>query len=162
MRRLAAAALALLAGCGGPTREPPAPLAFEGLPVAGDLAFAQRSGFTDCWEDTTAMRCRRAGVMLLGFGPYNGAVDLDGSNGGGGFDQLILWNDWDQDSFLPVLAALKERGWKVCYTGQGNRGDQGIYRHEGVAARISIDLSYWGKRRLRIIPDTTGGGETGC
>jgi hypothetical protein len=154
MRRALAAALVLLAGCGGPDRPPPAPLAFDGLPLSGSRADARKAGFTDCWEDTIEMRCRRGGVSLFGFGPYNAAVDLQGSKGGGGFDHITLWHDRDQNAFLPLVNALEGRGWKPCYTGVGSRGDQGIYTHKGVPARISVDLSYWGKRRLRIIPST--------
>jgi hypothetical protein len=144
--------LALLAGCGGPDRPPPPPLLFEGLPVSGSLQDAHRSGFTSCWEDTTEMRCRRWGVMFLGFGPFNAALDLNGSNGGGGFDQLTLWHDRDQNAAIPVGNALERQGWQVCFTGEGSRGDQAIYTRPNAPVRISMDLSYWGKRRLRVIP----------
>jgi len=142
----------LLAGCGGPDRAPPPPSSFDGLPISGNLDYARRSGFTNCWEDTTEMRCRRAGVMFLGHGPFNAALDLNGSNGGGGFDQLTLWHDRDQNAFIPIGVALERQGWRSCYTGEGNRGDQAIYTHPRVQARLSMDLSYWGKRRLRVIP----------
>lgn len=98
------------------------------------------------------MRCRRVGVMFLGFGPFDAALDLNGSNGGGGFDQLTLWHDQDQNAFIPLGAALERQGWRSCYTGEGNRGDQAIYTHRHARVRISMDLSYWGKRRLRVLP----------
>jgi hypothetical protein len=145
--------LGLLAACGGPDRPPPPPLSFEGLPVSGSLEDAHRAGFTSCWEDTTEMRCRRWGVMFLGFGPFNGALDLNGSNGGGGFDQLTLWHDRDQNAAIPVGTALERQGWRVCFTGEGSRGDQAIYTRPDALVRISMDLSYWGKRRLRVIPE---------
>ena len=151
-RSLLAIPLATLAACGGPTRPPPPPLSFDGLPVSGSLDDAHRSGFTNCYRDTTEMRCRRNGVTLLGFGPFNAAVDLDGSNGGGGFDQLTLWHDRDQNAFLPLGAALRRQGWSFCFTGAGNRGDQEIWVRPNAQVRISIDLSFWGKRRLRLIP----------
>ena len=98
------------------------------------------------------MRCRRGGVLIFGFGPFNAAVDLKGSNGGGGFDQLTLWHDWDQSAFIPLVNELERRGWRSCYTGEGSRGDQGIYTHPAAPVRLSMDLSYWNKRRLRLIP----------
>ncbi|HEX8442206.1 MAG TPA: hypothetical protein VF631_01015 [Allosphingosinicella sp.] len=147
------ATVALLAGCGGPDRPPPPPLSFDGLPVSGSLSYALKSRFTRCLEDTTEMRCRRDGVMFLGFGPFNAALDLNGSNGGGGFDQLTLWHDRDQNAFLPIVAALERQGWRSCFTGEDDRGDQAIYTHARARARISMDLSYWGKRRLRVIPE---------
>ena len=99
------------------------------------------------------MRCRRAGVMFLGFGPFNAALDLNGSNGGGGFDQLILWHDRDQNAAIPIGSALERQGWRSCFTGEGHRGDQAIYMRPDAPVRISMDLSYWGKRRLRVIPE---------
>ncbi|HEX9932340.1 MAG TPA: hypothetical protein VGB08_05810 [Allosphingosinicella sp.] len=160
LRRLQAAgtlsalalALALLAGCGGPDRPPPPPYSFDGLPVSGSLAYARASGFTACRADTTEMRCRRSGVRLLGFGPFNAALDLNGYNGGGGFDELILWHDRDQNAFIQIGSALERQGWRSCFTGEGNRGDQAIYMHPNGRVRLSMDLSYWGKRRLRVIP----------
>src|SRR3712207_4435565 len=77
-------AVVLLAGCGGPDHPPPPPSWFEGLPVSGSLQDAHKAGFTSCREDTTEMRCRRSGVRFRGFGPFNAALDLNGSNGGGG------------------------------------------------------------------------------
>jgi len=98
------------------------------------------------------MRCRRGDVLILGFGPFNAAVDLKGSNGGGGFDQLTLWHDRDQSAFIPLVNEMERRGWRSCFTGEGTWGDQGIYTHPAAPVRLSIDLSYWGKRRLRLIP----------
>jgi hypothetical protein len=91
--------------------------------------------------------------MFLGFGPFNAALDLNGSNGGGGFDQLTLWHDRDQNAAVPVGNALERQGWQVCFTGEGSRGDQAIYTRPNAPVRISMDLSYWGKRRLRVIPE---------
>jgi hypothetical protein len=152
MHRVPVIALALLAGCGGPDRPPPPALSFAGLPVSGSLQDALKAGFDRCREDTTEMRCRRNGVMFLGFGPFNAALDLNGSNGGGGFDQLTLWHDRDQNAFLAIGTALERHGWRSCFTGENDRGDQAIYTHPGARVRISMDLSYWGKRRLRVIP----------
>jgi hypothetical protein len=145
-------ALALLAGCGGPVRPPPPPLWFEGLPVSGSLADARKAGFGGCVEDRAKMRCRRGGVMLLGQGPYDAALDLVGSGGGGGFDQLTLWHDKDQGAVIAVTAALERQGWRSCLTGEGDKGDQAIYVLEGAPVRISMDISYWAKRRLRVLP----------
>jgi hypothetical protein len=145
-------AMVLLAGCGGPDHPPPPPLSFEGLPVSGSLADALNAGFTRCRADTTEMRCRRGGMMFRGFGPFSAAVDLNGNNGGGGFDQLTMWSDRDQNAAIPVGTALERQGWRSCYTGDGNWGDQAIYTHPDSPVRISIDISYWGKRRLRLIP----------
>ncbi len=153
MRSEVAIGFALLVGCGGPDHPPPPPLSFDGLPVSGSLDDALKAGFTRCREDTTEMRCRRNGVMFLGSGPFNAALDLNGSNGGGGFDQLTLWHDRDQNAFLAIGTALERQGWRSCFTGQDDRGDQAIYTHQSAPVRISMDLSYWGKRRLRIIPD---------
>lgn len=152
MRKALALALGLVVGCGRSDRPPPPPLWLDGLPVSGSLADALKAGFDKCIEDTIEMRCRRSGVMLLGQGPYSAALDLAGSDGGGGFDHLILWHDRDQNAVLAISAALERQGWRSCYTGQGNRGDQAIYTLAGAPVRFSMDLSYWGKRRLRVIP----------
>lgn len=147
-----AAFLTFLAGCGGSGRPPPPPLSVEGLPVSGSLGYAQKLGFTKCWEYPTEMRCRRDGIIFLGRGPFNAAVDLDGGDGGGGFDELTLWHDRDQNAFIAIGTALERQGWRSCYTGEGHRGDQAIYTRPNAPVRISMDLSYWGKRRLRLIP----------
>jgi hypothetical protein len=99
------------------------------------------------------MRCRRNGVMFLGHGPFNAALDLNGGNGGGGFDQLTLWHDRDQNAAIPLVTALERQGWRECFTGEGHKGDQAIYTRPGLPVRISMDLSYWGKRRIRVIPE---------
>jgi hypothetical protein len=152
MRLALSIALALLAGCGGPVRPPPPPLWFEGLPVSGSRADARQAGFDRCSEDRAKMRCRRAGVRLLGEGPYDAALDLVGSEGAGGFDQLTLWHDTDQGAVIAVTAVLERQGWRSCLTGEDDKGDQKIYEREGAPVRISMDISYWAKRRLRVIP----------
>lgn len=145
-------ALLLLAGC-TPERPPPPHLAFAGLPVSGSVGDARRAGFTDCVQpDWGRLRCRRHGVMLLGAGPYEAAVDLVGHDGGGGFDQLTLWHADDQYAVYKITDVLDKTGWQNCSTGDGERGDQIIYTHAGMPVRVSMDLSYWGKRRLRLIP----------
>lgn len=146
-------ALALLMGCRGPDHPPPPATFFDGLPVSGSLDDAIKAGFTRCRSEWTEMRCRRDSVMLLGHGPFNAAVDLNGGHGGGGFDQLILWHDRDQAAAIAIVTFLESRGWRTCYTGAGRRGNQAIYTHHAARVRFSLDLSYWGKRRLRIIPE---------
>lgn len=66
---------------------------------------------------------------------------------------MTLWHDRDQYAVYAITDALEQRGWRSCNTGTGDRGDQIIYTHPGVRVRVSMDLSYWGKRRLRILPD---------
>lgn len=149
-------ALTLVVGCRGADHPPPPPSSFEGLPVSGSLEDALRAGFTRCRSEWTEMRCRRDSVMLLGQGPFNAAVDLDGGYGDGGFDQLTLWHDRDQSAIISVGTVLERQGWRTCYTGAGRRGNQAIYTHHGANIRFSMDLSYWAKRRLRIIPDSNG------
>jgi hypothetical protein len=144
--------LAVLANCGAPTRPPPPRATFAGLPISGSIEDAKRAGFTNCLPDERTMRCRRNGVTLFGFGPFNAAVDLNGRNGGGGFDQLTMWHDANQDAFIPLGTALERQGWTMCMTGDGNKGDQVIYTRHGTDVRIMMDLSYWGKRRLRLVP----------
>ena len=153
-RRVISSMLILLVGCGPEAHSPPpVKTLFEGLPVSGSLTDAQRSGFTDCIQrDRTSMRCRRHKVMFKGAGPYEAAVDLVGSNGSGGFSELIIWHDQDQYAVYGISNSLEEAGWKSCMTGADDKGDQIIYTHKAVPVRISMDLSYWGKRRLRVIP----------
>jgi len=142
----------LLAGC-GPHGPPPPSSWFAGWPVSGSIADARRAGFTDCVNtDAISLRCRRHGVMLEGAGPYEAALDLVGGDGSGGFDQLVLWHDHDQEAVYKITDALEKQGWRHCNTGTEDRGDQIIYTKAGTAARISMDLSYWDKRRLRILP----------
>lgn len=148
-----AMALSLLAGCRQVDPPPPSTLILEGLPISGDLSDALKAGFTTCVEiTTTEMRCRRTGVTFQGLGPFNAAVNLNGRKGASGFDQLTLWHDRDQNALLAIASALERQGWQSCFTGEGSRGDQGIYTHPSAPVRISLDLSYAGKRRLRIIP----------
>jgi hypothetical protein len=142
----------LLPGCGYADHPPPPPSSFAGLPVSGSLEDAYKAGFTRCRSEWNRMRCRRNNVMLLGHGPFNAAVNLDGGDGGGGFDELTLWHDRDQDAAIAIGNDLERQGWRSCYTGEGRRGDQAVYTHADASVRVSLDLSYWGKRRLRIIP----------
>ena len=145
--------LTLLAGCEA-RKAPPPPLWFEGLPVRGSLSDAQRAGFAGCIRQTRSMRCHREGVQVKGQGPYSAAIDLLYSDGSGGFDQLTLWRHDDQRAVSAVGNLLKAEGWRVCRTGPNeSRGDQEIYTKSGSPVRYSIDLSYWGKRRLRILPE---------
>lgn len=142
--------LGVLSAC-GEHRNPPPSLSFGGLPVSGSLADAQRAGLNACIAFDVNMRCRRDGVTLVGKGPYNAAVDLDGADGSGGFGQLTLWHDKDQDAVLAIVDELKRRGWLECFPG-GRAGDQAIYTHKNSAVFVSMDLSYWSKRRLRLMP----------
>jgi len=146
-------ALALLAGCDRPHRPPPPRLMFDGLPVSGSLADARRAGFTDCASDGNTLRCRRHDASLAGVGPYEAAVDLVGGDGGGGFDQVILWHGQDQYAVYRITDALEKQGWLSCSTMTAERGDQQIYTRKGAPVRISMDLSYWGKRRVRVLPN---------
>lgn len=144
----------LLAACGS-RRPPPPALLFEGLPVSGGPETARRAGFSWCIEFPDSTRCRRRGVTLGGVGPYDAAVDLRG----GGFNQLILWHDTNQHAVYGIGRMLARRGWRSCYTnvGRGGWGDQKIYTRPGAPVKISMDLSYWMKRRLRVIPERGGG-----
>ena len=144
--------LAALASCGPPPK-PPAPLMWQGLPVSGSLADARRAGFTNCHSDNVAMRCRREGVMLAGQGPYSAAVDLKRADGAGGFHQLTLWHGQRQEAVQAIGPVLLAQGWTTCRTGTADRGDQVIYRRGGSPVRISVDASYWSKRRLRVLPE---------
>ncbi|WP_100207624.1 hypothetical protein [Sphingomonas elodea] len=146
----------LLAGCeAAPDTPPPPPsLRYAGLPVQGSLADATGAGFGNCIQMTGShLRCRRSGVMLLGEGPYEAAIDLIGSDGSGGFRQLTLWHDRDQSAPLKVAEVLKRQGWTYRYTGEGDRGDQMVLVRKGAPVHFSVDLSYWGKRRIRILPE---------
>lgn len=151
-RRAAWLAVGLLAAC-GPHRPPPPHLLFDGLPVSGSVEDARRAGFTDCVNgDAISMTCRRHGVMLEGTGPYEASIDLVGGDGSGGFDQLVLWHERDQYAVYAAVDALQRHGWRHCNTGSGDRGDQVIYTRQGEKVRASMDLSYWSKRRLRLLP----------
>lgn len=142
--------LGLLAGC-GPPLPPPPNRAFDGLPITGSRAFAETLAFTPCFDTSDSLRCRKDEVMLLGTGPYRAAVDV--RNGRSGFDQLTLWHDRDQSALFAVSKRLEQTGWRVCRTGQEDRGDQAIWTKPGARIRFSMDLSYWGKRRLRLLPE---------
>lgn len=151
-RRTAWVLLLLCAGC-GPRRPPPAPLLYGGFPVSGARADATRAGFTDCVSYTAAdLRCRRHNVMFEGEGPYEAAVDMVGGDGSGGFDQITFWSDGDQEDVYKITDLLERQGWKQCMTGTDERGDQLIYTRSGSPVWVAMDLSYWGKRRLRVIP----------
>jgi len=151
-RRTMALALLLCAGC-APHRPPPALQSYDGLPVSGSLADARRAGFAACFNYTAIdMRCRRHDVRLLGQGPYEAAVDLAGGDGGGGFAQLTLWSDGDQEALFPVTDQLEKQGWQQCMTGTDERGELLVYTRSGSPVWVAMDLSYWGKRRLRVLP----------
>ncbi|WP_313535268.1 hypothetical protein [Sphingomonas sp.] len=155
VRAVLACTALLIAGCSSePPAPPPPSLAYAGLPVSGSLADAKRAGFDQCLQmDGGHLRCRRSGVMLLGEGPYEAALDLIGGDGESGFRQITLWHDRDQSAVMKVGEALKKKGWAFSYTGEGGRGDQMILTKKGAPVHFSIDLSYWGKRRVRILPE---------
>lgn len=91
--------------------------------------------------------------MLLGQGPFGAAVDFGASDGNGGFDQLTIWHDTDQQAVQSITDVLKRQGWLECFTRGGQDwGDQAIYTHNGSPVFVSMDISFWGKRRLRVIP----------
>lgn len=156
---LAACTLAIIAAVllAGHESVPPPPRAMwlGALPVQGGIVDARRAGFGHCSEGTrNKLRCRREGVLVMGQGPYSAAVDMRGSDGRGGFYQLTVWDDDDQDSVIEVGKRLKAQGWALCRTGPNeNAGDQEIYTRPGSRIRFSIDISYWGKRRVRILPE---------
>ena len=141
----------ILAACTPPAPPPPNRV-FDGLPVTGSRAFAERLGFTPCLDTSNALRCRRSGVMLFGTGPYNAAVDLPGS-GASGFSQVTLWHDGSQSAVYAVSDELGRRGWTLCRTGSEDRGDQEIWTKPGSRVRVLMDLSYWSKRRVRVLPE---------
>lgn len=141
----------LAAGCQPPPPSPPN-RAFAGLPITGSRAFAEQMGFTPCVDTSNALRCRKDGVTLFGGGPYRAAVDL-AWNGAAGFSELTLWDDTNQAAVFRAAEALEAAGWQRCRTGSENRGDQEIWTRPGARVRFSMDLSYWGKRRLRILPE---------
>ncbi len=147
--------LGLLAtGC-TPNQPPPPPLTFSGLPASGSLALATRSGFTSCFNmDAIRLRCRNHRVLFLGQGPYQAAVDLRGSKGQSGFDHVVLWHDDDQRALYQVLVPLHRKGWRACVTGTERAHDQAIFTLAGAKVWISVDISYYGKRRLRVFPST--------
>lgn len=139
-------------GC-TPNRQPPPVLLFAGLPVSGDLQSALRTGFRNCFNlDAINVRCRRHGVFVQGHGPYEAAVDLRGSKGQSGFDHLTLWHDQDQRAVYDILVSLHRAGWRSCHTGNQHSGDQAIFTHPAARVRISVDISFYGNRRLRVFP----------
>lgn len=142
-----------VAAC-GPHRPPPPRVMFGDLPASGSFADAQKAGFTTCFQpDAISMRCSRHGVMLEGTGPYEAAVDLVGGDGSGGFYEMTLWHKQDQYAVYAITDVLEKRGWKHCSTaGATGGGDQIIYTRAGAPVRVSMDLSYWASRRLRLIP----------
>jgi hypothetical protein len=148
----------LLSACGDdPPAPPPPSMEFGGLPISGSLADAHRAGFANCVPDNVNMRCRRDGVMFEDQGPFDAAVDLVGSDGSGGFDHLTLWHAEDQDALVSIVRELRENGWSECLTPNGNNwGGQAIYQRQGSPIFISMDMSYWSKRRLRVYPARRG------
>jgi hypothetical protein len=143
---------ALLTTCAPAPAPPPPNRVFDGLPITGNRHFAEAMGFTRCLDTASALRCRREGVNLFGTGPYSAAVDLD-RNGRSGFRLLTLWHDGNQNAVHAVSDALGERGWHLCRTGWADRGDQEIWTKPGARIRVMMDLSYWGKRRVRVLPE---------
>lgn len=142
----------LLAGC-QPDRPPPPARSFLGLPISGDRASATAAGFTRCVSaDAVSLRCRKSGILFLGAGPYEAALDMRGSDGQSGFRNLTLWHDDDQRALYAAILALAKRGWTFCRTGTDRAGDQAIFSKPGADVRIHMDISYWGKRRIRIFP----------
>jgi hypothetical protein len=151
-----AVAIALLCGGCTPNRPPPPTLMFAGLPVSGNLDAAVRSGFTYCFNmDAINLRCRRHGIMFYGHGPYEAAVDLRGGYGESGFNHLTIWHDNDHEALYEVLVPLYREGWRFCHTGIGHAGDQAIFTHKNIPFRISLDISFYGKRRLRVFPTSS-------
>lgn len=152
-RALLAAALAV-AGCQADT-PPPAGLTFLALPIAGPRSLASAAGFDRCvYVDAVSLRCRKSGVALMGAGPYEAAVDMRGKDGRSGFGHLTLWHDDDQRALYPAIRALAKDGWTMCFTGTEQAGDQAIFTKAGAPVRIYMDISYYGKRRIRIFPPT--------
>lgn len=156
-RRLFSGTITLLLAAGCQAQKPPPPaLTFLELPVAGDRDNAVRAGFDRCiYVDAVSVRCRKGGVMLFGAGPYQAAVDLLGKDGRSGFDHLTLWHDTDQRALYAAIRAAVKSGWDLCYTGTDRAGDQAIFSRTGEPVRIYLDISYWGKRRIRIYPAAT-------
>ena len=130
---------------------------FGGLPVAGDIAEARQAGFTRCFNtDAVNVRCRRPVAMFYGHGPFEAAVDLRGREGQSGFDHLTIWHEDDQRALYAVVLSLYKAGWRSCHTGGEFSGDQAIFTRPGAPVRISIDISYYGDRRMRVFPTWRG------
>lgn len=137
-----------------PGRGPPPSVFYAGLPVSGKLEDALGAGFDDCFATNAVnMRCRRHAVTIASTGPYEAAVDLKGSKGAGGFNQLVIWHDRDNYAVFQIADALRRAGWKQCYTGDDRWGDQSIFTRSGSTVRASMDMSYYSKRRMRMIPE---------
>jgi len=152
-RALFVVASVMLSGCDRPDDPPPPTLIFEGLPITGRWDDARHAGFTSCVKVARRqLRCRRSGVTFRGFGPFTAAVDLYGSGGRSGFDRLTLWHERDQSALIQLVKSLEREGWQACFTGEGNRGDQAIYKNPNAAVIISVELSYSAKRRLTFLP----------
>ena len=147
--------LTLLASC-GEERQPPAAFLFDNLPVSGSLADARHAGFNACLSSNVGMRCRKEGVFLLRHGPFSAAVDLQGGDGTGGFDHLTLWHSSDQSALVAITNVLRNEGWSECLkaVGGGCEG-QAIYQHKGSPIFIALDLTYWGRRGLKVFPAAT-------
>ena len=143
-------ALALLTAC-GEERQPPATFLFEGLPVSGSLADAQRAGFTACVSHNVEMRCRKEGVSFRRHGPFSASLDLLGGEGAGGFDHLILWHPSDQSALVTITNELRSEGWSECLTPVGAAWEgQAIYQRQGSPIFIALDLTYWDRRTLKV------------
>lgn len=151
LRSISPLALLLSFGCSD-HRQPPSLHVYAGLPISGSLSDAKRAGFQSCFSDGSSMRCRRDSVMFLKHGPFDAAVDLAGGDGRGGFDQLTLWHDTDQDAVMSITEDLMTQGWRECISGNGRWGGQATYTHKGSPIFLALDLSYWSKRRLRVLP----------
>lgn len=145
-------AVAVLAGCGQhrAAASPPS-LSFEDLPISGDLDDARRAGFTNCIANDTDMSCRRSHVSFVGKGPFYATVEFNRPDGSGGFHQLTLWHATNEGAVHGIATELKRQGWRECFIG-GRWGHQAIYTRRGAPVFISMDLSYWLHRRLRVIP----------
>jgi hypothetical protein len=152
----AAAYLSILALAGActPVRPPPPRLFARGLPISGTVADARRAGFTECLNmDAVSLRCRRHNILFGPLGPFEAAVDMAGGRGQGGFDQLTLWHKRDNEAVYGIARLFSAAGWKHCYTGDDRRGDQMILTHPAARVRVSMDVSYYAKRRIRLIPE---------
>ena len=143
--------MGLLAGCYRPGPPPPS-LSFDDFPVSGTLADALQAGFNSCTSYEIEMRCAKKDVTIESQGPFNAAVILDGDDGSGGFDELVFWHDKDQGAVLAIAEAFKRKGWQECFTGDGRAGNQAIYTLRGSPVHLSMDISYWAKRRFRVLP----------
>ncbi|HEX9954547.1 MAG TPA: hypothetical protein VGB48_04930 [Allosphingosinicella sp.] len=124
--------------------------------MSGDRGDAARAEFRRCFNmDAINVRCRRHNVTLFGYGPFEAALDLRGSEGQSGFNYVTLWHDEDQRALYPILVDLHQAGWRSCHTGSEQAGDQAIFTRPGAPVLFSIDISYFGNRRLRIFPAGT-------